>query len=138
MWEYGANLLLALQACNYRIPDRQSSGLLNLSSVFESPLMAGQMSSTEAAESFLMAITSQHQSPTSTSGTQRDQPAGEADNFDTAALHGLKVLSCHRGRVVCSFLVTRPKTNRYRTLHGGCMGTSSEVWHEHYMSASIF
>ena len=87
--------------------------------------MSGQLSPTEAAEAFLLAITSQQQSPASTS-SQPGQP-GEADNFDTAALHGLQVLSCEWGTVLCSFPVTRPKTNRYRTLHGGCMG-ESEMW----------
>jgi acyl-coenzyme A thioesterase 13 len=43
--------------------------------------------------------------------------------YDTLALHGLKVMHVSPGRLLASFPVTQIVTNRYNTLHGGCIAT---------------
>lgn len=50
-----------------------------------------------------------------------------AVSFDNLALRGLTVLSVAPGRVRCRMPVTREKTNRYGTLHGGCAATLVDV-----------
>jgi acyl-coenzyme A thioesterase 13 len=50
-----------------------------------------------------------------------------AVSFDSLALRGLTVLSSSPGHVRCLMPVTREKTNRYGTLHGGCIATLVDV-----------
>ena len=50
-----------------------------------------------------------------------------AVSFDNLALRGLTVLSASPGHVRCIMPVTREKTNRYGTLHGGCAATLVDV-----------
>lgn len=45
-----------------------------------------------------------------------------ASNFDTTALNGLHSIQASPGRVVCRLPVSRRVQNRYKTLHGGCIG----------------
>mmetsp|Transcript_38618 Transcript_38618/g.85934 ORF Transcript_38618/g.85934 Transcript_38618/m.85934 type:complete len:189 (+) Transcript_38618:109-675(+) len=55
--------------------------------------------------------------------TTQKSDADESVNFDTTALSGLVVTSSERGRIVCKFPVTQKVSNRYGTLHGGCIAT---------------
>ena len=50
-----------------------------------------------------------------------------AVSFDNLALRGLTVISSTPGHVRCKMPVTREKTNRYGTLHGGCTATLVDV-----------
>ena len=43
-------------------------------------------------------------------------------NFEATALHGLKDITAANGRVVCTLPVKQRVQNRYKTLHGGCIG----------------
>jgi acyl-coenzyme A thioesterase 13 len=43
--------------------------------------------------------------------------------YDTLALDGLKVMHVSPGRLLASFPVSQRVTNRYNTLHGGCIAT---------------
>lgn len=54
-------------------------------------------------------------------------PTGSAVSFDNLALRGLTVISATPGNVRCTMRVTREKTNRYGTLHGGCAATLVDV-----------
>lgn len=48
-------------------------------------------------------------------------------SFDALALRGLAVVSSAPGRIVCRLPLTREKSNRYGTLHGGCAATLVDV-----------
>lgn len=48
-------------------------------------------------------------------------------SFDALALSGLTVVGSTPGRVTCKMPVTRDKSNRYGTLHGGCAATLVDV-----------
>ena len=43
-------------------------------------------------------------------------------NFEATALHGLRDITAASGRVVCTLPVRQRVQNRYKTLHGGCIG----------------
>ena len=71
------------------------------------------MGSPARAVSFLTDLTSWH------ADTFRSDSTGD---FDTTALHGLKITSSTSGRMVCDFPVAKRVQNRFGTLHGGCIG----------------
>ena len=50
-----------------------------------------------------------------------------SESFDRTALEGLKDARFSEGRCRCAFPVGREKTNRYGTLHGGCIATLVDV-----------
>ena len=50
-----------------------------------------------------------------------------SDSFDRTALEGLKDARFSEGRCCCAFPVGVEKTNRYGTLHGGCIATLVDV-----------
>ena len=50
-----------------------------------------------------------------------------SDSFDRTALEGLKDARFSEGRCRCAFPVGVEKTNRYGTLHGGCIATLVDV-----------
>lgn len=54
--------------------------------------------------------------------TSRRKETLDPENFDTSALSSLSVISSSQGHVVCTLPVTPSVTNRYKTLHGGCIG----------------
>ena len=72
----------------------------------------------QAAKKFLNLVTSQTRSGSHVLPSSSEVP----QNFDTLALFSLEVLSVDLGRVVASFPVSSAVTNRYKTLHGGCIG----------------
>ena len=43
-------------------------------------------------------------------------------NYDTTALEGLTVEDASPGRIVCRMTVAKAHTNRFNTMHGGCIG----------------
>ncbi len=71
------------------------------------------MGSPARAVSFLTDLTSWH------ADTFRFDSTGD---FDTTALHGLRITSSTSGRMVCDFPVDKRVQNRFGTLHGGCIG----------------
>lgn len=86
------------------------------------------MGSPAGAVSFLTDLTSWHRDTFNPDTT---------DNFDTTALHGLKVKSSTAGRMICDFPVNKRVQNRFGTLHGGCIGKLISVRnaccrHEHF------
>ncbi len=74
------------------------------------------MGSPARAVSFLTDLTSWH------ADTFRSDSTGD---FDTTALHGLRVTSSTSGHMVCDFPVDKRVQNRFGTLHGGCIGNQS-------------
>ena len=74
------------------------------------------MGSPARAVSFLTDLTSWH------ADTFRSDSTGD---FDTTALHGLRITSSTSGRMVCDFPVDKRVQNRFGTLHGGCIGNQS-------------
>lgn len=60
-------------------------------------------------------------------GDEKAAYSDSAPSFDCLALRGLTVLSSEPGHVRCLMPVTREKTNRYGTLHGGCAATLVDV-----------
>ena len=84
------------------------------------------MGTPEAARVFTEALVSgagAHEEDTETSPALPDSAA----SFDSLALRGLTVLSSAPGHVRCMMPVTREKSNRYGTLHGGCAATLVDV-----------
>ena len=74
------------------------------------------MGTPEAGELFLQALTG--------SGLT-DIDLEQAPNFDTVALHSIYDIQAHpNGRLTCKLRVDEHVQNRYRTLHGGCIGES--------------
>ncbi|DBB17966.1 hypothetical protein WJX82_004459 [Trebouxia sp. C0006] len=72
------------------------------------------MGSPARAVSFLTDLTSWH------ADTFRPDSTGD---FDTTALHGLRITSSTSGRMMCDFPVDKRVQNRFGTLHGGCIAT---------------
>ncbi|GAX79485.1 hypothetical protein CEUSTIGMA_g6926.t1 [Chlamydomonas eustigma] len=66
--------------------------------------------------------------------TQRSQSTNSPNNFDTLTLGCLCVKSSSAGKLICTFPVTQDVTNRYQTLHGGCIATLVDV----VSSAALF
>ena len=71
------------------------------------------MGSPARAISFLTDLTSWH--------THNFNPE-TTSNFDTTALHGLKIIKSTAGQMTCDFPVNKRVQNRFGTLHGGCIG----------------
>ena len=82
------------------------------------------MGTPEAARVFTEALVNGEGAHEEEDGTEE---ADSAPSFDNLALRGLTVLSASPGRVRCRMPVTREKTNRYGTLHGGCAATLVDV-----------
>ena len=83
------------------------------------------MGSPARAVSFLTDLTSWH------TDTFNAETTG---NFDTTALHGLKVISSTAGQMTCNFPVNTRVQNRFGTLHGGCIGN----WYMQQSLASFY
>ena len=77
------------------------------------------MGSPTRAVSFLTDLTSWH--------ADNFRPDSTGD-FDTTALHGLKVTKSVAGRMLCDFPVEKRVQNRFGTLHGGCVGKQDLVF----------
>ena len=74
------------------------------------------MGTPDAGVMFLQALTG-----SGLEGIDLDQ----APNFDTVALHSIYDIQAYPetpGRLTCKLRVETPVQNRYRTLHGGCIG----------------
>ena len=91
------------------------------------------MGTPEAARVFTEALVNgegSHDEEEVDSGASAPSPPRYPDSavsFDSLALRGLTVLSSAPGHVRCLMPVTREKTNRYGTLHGGCIATLVDV-----------
>lgn len=75
------------------------------------------MGTPEAGKLFLEALTG--------SGLE-DIDLDQAPNFDTVALHTIRDIKATDGRVTCVLPVEARVQNRYKTLHGGCIGGTPE------------
>ena len=55
-------------------------------------------------------------------GTHQRNENGAPEQFDTTALSALRDVQASAGRVTARLPVTPEVSNRYGTLHGGCIG----------------